>query len=49
VLVGEFDDDAVFSGDCRQIAHGACTILVVHTVNLCLGWTLDCQRQSTCM
>lgn len=47
MLVIVFDQDAVVSGQDGQVGHGAGPILVVKTADVCLGWTLDGQRQTT--
>lgn len=47
VLVIVFDQDAVVSRQDGQVGHGAGPVLVVHTADICLGWTLDGQRQTT--
>ena len=48
VLVGKFDDDAVLSGNCRQVTHGTCAVLIVHAVYLRLRRTLNRQWQAAC-
>lgn len=47
VLVVVFDQDAVVSGKDRQVGHGAGPVLVVQTADVCLGRTLNRQRQTT--
>lgn len=47
MLVIVFDQDAVVSWQDRQVGHSAGPILVVHTANVCFGWTLNGQRQTT--
>ena len=47
VLVIIFDQDAVVSWQDRQVGHSARPILVVHTADVRLGWTLNGQRQTT--
>lgn len=47
VLVIVFDQDAVVSGQDRQVGHSARPVLVVHTADVSLGWTLNGQRQTT--
>lgn len=44
VLFIVFDQDAVVSRQDRQVRHGAGPILVVHTADVCFGWTLNGQR-----
>lgn len=47
VLVIVFDQDAVVSRQDGQVGHGAGPILVVHTADVRLGWTLNGQGQTT--
>lgn len=47
VLVIVFDQDAVVSRQHGQVGHGAGPILVVHTADVRLGWTLNGQGQTT--
>lgn len=49
VLVVVFDEDAVVSRQDGQVGHGAGPVLVVKTTDVCLGWTLDGQRQTACI
>lgn len=43
-----FDQDVVVSGQSGHVADAARPVLVVHTVDLCLGRPLDGQVQATC-
>lgn len=46
VVVVVFDQDVVVSGQSGQVADAARSVLVVHTTDLCFGWTLDGQVQT---
>lgn len=47
VLVVIFHQDAVVSRQDGKVGHGAGPVLVVHTADVRLGWTLDGQRETT--
>ena len=49
VLIVVFDQDAVVSRQDGQVGHSAGPVLVVKTTDVCLGRTLDGQRQTTCI